>query len=166
MKYKIAVFSGLILCLYLWLVYDRRSVIVGLLPQQIEVSKIVSTHIVSGIRESCGATVYLLSDGAIANIKEKQLRFFKGLTKAKNFESDPKNPYYSYEEWQETPIKKKPGNRGFYSGMSCAVDSGLDEKLSEQIYNAIEKKGSYYTGHYEGQLVVIPALRIAIFAHS
>lgn len=42
---------------------------------------------------------------------------------------------------------------------------GLDKDLSKKINLAANTKGSYYTGHHEGQLLVIPNLGIVVYSY-
>lgn len=152
-------------CLY-WL--DSQNFSKGLLPEKIEVSGSVLIKEEFLIREGCGIKVFKVSKNTLTQINQQGLTFFKNTTKARGYDLDKHryNHYYSYEQWQETPVQESEENRNFWAGLSCAEGLNLDKPLSEKIALAANTKGSYYTGHDEGQLVVIPRLGIVIFSYS
>lgn len=138
-----------------------------LLPEKIEVTGFALFKEDFGLREGCGVKVFELSKHTLDKINQQGLAFFKNATKARGY--DPKkhryNKYYSYEQWQETPVQESKENRNFWAGLSCAKRLGLEKSLSKKIASAASTKGSYYTGHYEGQLVVIPSLGLVVFSY-
>lgn len=152
-------------CLY-WL--SSQDIGNGLLPEKIEVSGFVLSKEEFDFREGCGIRVFKLSKNTLAQINQQGLTFFKNATKARGYDPDKHryDNYYSYEQWQETPVQESKENKNFWSGLSCADRLNLDKSLSEKITLAASTKGSYYTGHYEGQLVVIPRLGIVVFSYS
>lgn len=152
-------------CFY-WL--SSQDIGNGLLPEKIEVAGFVLSKEYFDLREGCGIRVFKLSKNTLAQINQQGLTFFNNATKARGY--DPVkhryNKYYSYEKWQETPVQESKENRNFSSGLMCANQLELDKSLLEKITLAANTKGSYYTGHYEGQLVVIPRLGIVVFSYS
>ena len=151
-------------CLY-WL--DSQNFSKGLLPEKIEVSGSVLIKEEFLITEGCGIKVFDLSKNTLYQINQQGLSFFKNATKARGYDLNKHrhNHYYSYEQWQETPVQESKENKNFWWGLRCAKGLNLDKSLSEKITLAASTKGSYYTGHYEGQLVVIPSLGIVVFSY-
>jgi hypothetical protein len=133
------------------------------IPKKIEVSffGLIKEHLF------CGAKVFKISNNTLKQINQQGLSFFKDATRTREYDSDGEHYYsnYHYEAWQETPLQESTKNRYFWGGFDCAKDMGLDKELSEKIAVAANNKGSYYTGHYEGQLLVIPSLGIVVYAY-
>jgi len=139
----------------------------GLLPEKIGVSRHVLIDDVFMVREGCGVAIFELSENTLNQIKEQGLSFFEGATRARSYnpDKDRYNGLKSYEEWRETPMLfENSPNHKFWIGLSCA--SNLDESLREAILSAISVQGSYYTGHYEAGLVVIPKMRLVILSYE
>lgn len=151
-------------CLY-WLYNQNFNK--ELLPEKIEVSSFVLSKEDFDLREGCGIKVFKLSKNTLDKINQQGLSFFKNATKARGYDLDKHryNHYYSYKQWQETPVQESKENKNFWSGLRCAKGLNLDKSLSKKITLAANTKGSYYTGHYEGQLVVIPSLGIVVFSY-
>lgn len=157
----------IISCYWLyWL--DNQNFSKGLLPEKIEVSSFVLSKEYFDLREGCGIRVFKLSKNTLDKINQQKLNFFKNATKARGYDADKHryNKYYSYAQWQETPVQESKENKKFWSGLGCAKQLEMDESLSKKITLAASTKGSYYTGHYEGQLVVIPSLGIVVFSYN
>lgn len=139
----------------------------ALLPKKIEVSGFALIKEEFLITEGCGIKVFDLSKSTLDQINQQGLAFFEDATQARGYDPDKHryNHYYSYTTWQETPIQESQKNKNFWVGLSCAKGLNLDESLYAKIKAAASTKGSYYTGHIEGQLIVIPSLGIVVFSY-
>jgi hypothetical protein len=137
----------------------------GRLPEKLELSGSALILDESDLREGCGIIVFKLSEHTLDQINQKKLKFFNGLTKARDYylNDNKYNHHYSYQEWKETPVEESSKNKHFWSGFSCAKRR-LDKNLSKNILLEANSKGSYYTGHSEGQLLVIPRIGIIVLS--
>lgn len=169
MKPKTIALSLVLVLIFTWVFYllKRELGLKKVLPEEIEVSEIISTHEKMGLGETCGIIIYKISKHTIDKINQQGLDFFKNLRVARgNKLSEKQSPYYFYQEWKKTPLQESQDNQNFWSGLSCANQKNLDKSLFEKIIQEATTGNSYYTGHYEGQLVVIPNMQIVIFAYS
>jgi hypothetical protein len=139
----------------------------GRLPEKLELSGSALILDEFGLREGCGIVVFKLSEHALNQINHKELKFFDGLTKARDYhlKDNRYNHHYSYQEWKETPVEESSENKNFWFGFKCA-ERRLDKNLSKNIVLGASSKGSYYTGHSEGQLLVIPRIGIIVLSYS
>ncbi|AFY73921.1 hypothetical protein Syn7502_01888 [Synechococcus sp. PCC 7502] len=134
------------------------------LPAKLEFVGSITTADGNGIPFGCFFGVYKLSDKTLAGINRDKLKFFEDATKARAYKQYDYNMYNSYQKWQKTPIEYTNNNRTFGAGIECARSEGLDESLAKKIELAAFSEGSFYTGHPEGQLLVIPDLGIAVLS--
>lgn len=169
MKPKTIVLFLVFVLVFTWLFYvlKKERDLKKVLPKEIEVSKIISTHEKIGLGQGCGIIIYKISQHTIDQINQQGLNFFENSKVARGSESSEKqSPYYFYQDWRKTPIQENKNNKNFWSGLSCANQQNLNKSLFEKIIQEATAGNSYYTGHYEGQLVVIPSMQIAIFTYS
>lgn len=134
------------------------------LPAKLEFDGAVTTADGNSILFGCFFGVYKLSDKTLADINRDKLKFFEDATKARAYKQYDYNMYNSYAKWQKTPIEYTDDNRSFGGGLECARREGVDESLAKKIEIAASSEGSFYTGHREGQLLVIPDLGIAVLS--
>lgn len=138
----------------------RQKEFTDWLPAKLEFVESITTADGNGILFGCFFGVYKLSDKTLAGVNRDNLKFFEDATKARAYKKRDYNMYNSYKKWQKTPIN----NGSFYAGLDCARREGLDESLAKKIELAVYSEGSFYTGHPEGQLIVIPNLGIAVLS--
>ncbi|WP_156820220.1 hypothetical protein [Synechococcus sp. PCC 7336] len=162
MKLKVVILALIVTLQSCYLLSDDRS---SILPEKIEVSDVYRNKISSGISEGCGAVIFTLTEEILEEINNQGLIFFNDATRARG-STRSNSRYYLYQRWQGTPLKQSANNTNFWAGMSCAKNLGLEESLYEEIVLAMRTTGSYYTGHYEGQLVVIPRLGLVVFSYA
>ncbi len=162
---NLAIAAGIILLLFtscnVWYWLYAQSHYKKFLPAKLEIS--------GSILEAdsfCFFAVYKLSDQTLSSINQEGLTFFNNATKSRGslLKENPNGRYDIYERWQQTPIKYTDRNQAFGAGLSCAKQTGFDESLLEKISLASQSEGSFYTGHRQGQLVVIPSLGIAVIS--
>ncbi|AFY73923.1 hypothetical protein Syn7502_01890 [Synechococcus sp. PCC 7502] len=134
------------------------------LPAKLDFVGHITTADGNSILFGCFFGVYKLSDKTLAGINRDKLKFFEDATKARAHQQDDNSMYNSYEKWQKTPIEYTDSNTTFGAGIKCARSAGLDESLAKKIELAAFSEGSFYTGHPEGQLLVIPDLGIAVLS--
>jgi hypothetical protein len=149
-----------------WFWFDRQNYYTGVLPTKLEISGSILTAGYGGLSEGCFFAVYKLSDKTLNSINQEGLTFFNNATKSRthNVKENQFNMYHSYAEWQKTPISYTNKNGSFGSGLECAKQGNLEESLGKKIKLAANSEGSFYTGHREGQLVVIPSLGVAVIS--
>lgn len=158
----------MLVLLFTWVfsVLKKERDLKKVLPKEIKVSKIISTYEKIGLGEGCGITIYKISPHTIEQINKQGLDFFKNLKVARGSElSEKQSLYYFYQDWSKTPIQESKNNKNFWSGLSCVNQKDLNKSLLKKIIQEANEANSYYTGHKEGQLVVIPSMQIAIFAY-
>jgi hypothetical protein len=158
-----AIFVLVIFCYWRYEQYSQDFYL-GLLPKGLEISGSVIPKDQSSLTGGCGIVIFKLSKNTLNKIAHQKLSFFKDLTKAKDSSLDKHNLHYSYSDWQETPLQETRENKNFGLGLSCSKLK-LDEDLYKRIDLGAKTKGSYYTGHQEGQIVVIPSMGIAVLSY-
>lgn len=165
LKYIFLYLSFILLIFFYWR-YEQysQSFYQGLLPEGLEISGSAIPKDESALTGGCGIVIFKLSNNTLSKISHKKLSFLKELTKARDYNSDKYNLHYSYSDWQETPLQETNENKNFGLGLSCSR-SKLDENLYKRINLGARTTGSYYTGHQEGQIVVIPSLGIAVLSY-
>lgn len=142
----------------------NQSFYQGLLPKGLEISGPAMPKDESSITGGCGIVIFKLSKNTLNKVAYQKLSFFKDLTKARDYNLDKYNLHYSYSDWQETPLQEANKSKNFWRGLSCSK-SKLDENLYKKIDFGARTKGSYYAGHQEGQIVVIPSLGIVVLSY-
>lgn len=147
-----------------WFWFDRQKLYEELLPKKLEISGSIS-NIDSNIFDTCFFAVYRLSDTTVNRINQEGLVFFDDAIRSRGyFYRRSMGMYDSYAQWQQSPIKNTDKNRTFGSGLNCAERLGFDKSLLKKIELASYERGSFYTGHREGQLVVMPSLGVAVIS--
>jgi hypothetical protein len=157
----VAVILSLMTACNIWWREYSRAYYLGLVPRKLEVSNIMY------VSQKCYFAVFELSAKTIVEINQQGINFFKDAKEPRAYEiKENRATTYLYGEWQKTPIQDSPNNKYFWAGTNCVRDHDLDIDLSSfgVIRFAPESSGSFYTGHIEGQLVVIPRLRIAVLS--
>lgn len=116
-------------------------------------------------RKACGGVIFDLTDETISAIEQRRLSFFLNARQGRGYPiGDRKAYYYSYAEWQETPVPEGwVGSEGIFSlSVQCMENRrALDKAISE----ALKLPGSYFTTKRAAELVVIPSLKIAVLAY-
>jgi hypothetical protein len=141
----------------------RQQEFTQLLPPKLEIVGSVLTAS-SEKTGDCFFAVYKLSDKTLSSIKKEGLTFFSDATKSRAYDRNQRNYYHTYKPWQRTPLQYQDRNQSFWAGTNCARDAGFDESFRKKIVLLAFAEGSFYTGHSEGQLVVIPNMGIAVLA--
>jgi hypothetical protein len=138
---------------YKTLLYFRYKAI---LPSAIEVTYPISVGEEGVFREGCSIAIYKLSDSTLDGIKKNGVSFFDGVTQARGHS----DYYHKYAEWKETPIPPNWTSEG-----SWFICSNLaDKKILADIVKASKLSGAFYTTMHEGELVVVPSLKLVVFS--
>jgi len=153
----------------MWIVWEhyQRIFYENALPEPIQVNGIVTKGSDATIlsREACGGVIFNLTDETVSAIRQRGLSFFLSARQGRGYLEDTREAYYySYAEWQETPIPGGwVGGEGIFSlSLTCMKNSNaMDKAISE----ALKLPGTYYTRARESELVVIPSLKIAVLAY-
>jgi hypothetical protein len=154
-----------------WSIYETRFYKAAI-PEQIGVTGFVDSGSEPGLivgllslsREGCGAAVYSLSDQTVKAIKMEGLDFFKTATQGRGYLQKRRDDYYyAYEPWKETPTGESRGET--FVGLALSCHGGYSRRYTRLITESLMKPGSYYAQKPEGQLVVIPSLKIVILAY-
>jgi len=144
------------------------------IPSQIGISGAAFISGESGFREGCGAAAFYLTDTAVQKIEREGLDFFKsalhgrgypkpeGLLTFEGREQLGKYNYYTYNVWQETPVPASWVSEGAWLGLTCV--HGHSELL-HQVVQLAKQPGSYYATKPEGELIVIPKLKLVILSY-
>lgn len=143
---------------YKTLLYSHYKAV---LPSKIEVSYPVSIGEEGIFREGCSIAIFRLSDSTLQGIKTKGLDFFENALQARGHNAGERDDYYyRYEAWRETPIPPNWTSEG-----SWFICSNLaNQQLLSNIVDASKKLGAYYTTKQEGELVVVPSLKLVVFS--
>lgn len=136
------------------------------IPASFEVDKAVfAGDRVGGFIEGCGVAIFELSERTSRDISEGGVAFLNGNSTTRD------STHNRYLNWQATPS----GERGKYhlfvalvnedAGGSTCVD--VPKPVRDDISSAISRPGAFYSGfNKDTELLVIPALRLAIFSHQ
>jgi len=120
---------------------------------------------IGGFTEGCGVAVFKLSKETSEKIHEGGIAFL-------NDNSQPREgKHKQYMSWHETPIFEGGKYHLFLklanedAGGNTCVD--LPESLKKNISLTIRRPRAFYSGLNENsELLVIPALNLAIFSHD
>ena len=111
--------------------------------------------------ESCGGALFRLSQTTLDAIADQGLAFFDNARQGRGYKQgrDRNWSYYHYQPWQETPAAPDWTSEGMWIGLHC-LQLG---DLAIEIRDAARMPGSYYTTKSEAELLVVPALGLAVF---
>lgn len=111
--------------------------------------------------ESCGAVVFSLSSDTVERLKTGGLAFLADAIEARGF---PNHSYYRYAAWHTTPVPQNwSGGDGLLAASLYCAD--IDKALWQRIADASSRSGGFYAEKPEGQLMVLPDERIAVFTY-
>lgn len=156
LKIIAVVVVSILVAWYLFEDYWYRQVI----PENIGLSYRITITSNSGFREGCGTAIYRLSNETAKAIQQKGLEYFTNSKQSRGYSDH----YHKYGEWHETPRKdwKRPENWSFELLCGGAINDSLYKKIVEsgQTY------GSYYSLKPEAVLMVIPNMKLVVFAYN
>jgi hypothetical protein len=145
----------------LWSVYET-SHYQKALPELLATRGLAQTGASVGFGEACGGAIFQLGDSTRDEINRKGLAFFDDARQGRGYPSgSPRESYFKYERWQETPVPQK-WTGGSWSGLSCME---MPQELFRAIAEAARQPGSYFTTKREAELVVIPSLGLIVFTY-
>jgi hypothetical protein len=147
---------------------DVASAFDRVLPDKLQITDIIAEgndasllDVVGFRREFCGVVVFSLTPDTIERMRKEGLTFFADAIQARGF---PHQSYYRYEAWKTTPVPQDWFGDGAIAGsLHCA---NLEPELRNQIQDGSLRLGGFYTTKDEGQLIVLPEERIAIFTYD
>jgi hypothetical protein len=113
------------------------------------------TSIGVGRAEGCGVAIFRLSDDVVRKINAEKLALFENATIARGH----RDHYHTYKPWNKTPVPTNWTNEG--SWIHC-----FEDKLHRVILKGATTYGSYYTTNPEGELLVLPSLRLVVFSFN
>jgi hypothetical protein len=115
--------------------------------------------------EGCGGAIFKLTDATAAAISDRGLDFLKDARQGRGYKDklDRSFYYYSYMPWQATPLPSQWTSMGPWSGLNCMR---LRTEVMENILDAAQKAGSFYTTGLSKILLVVPSLRMAILTYT
>lgn len=158
MKEFVKFFLSIIITIYVaWsaFIYDWYS---GIIPAKIGITYSIHIGGESGFREGCGAAIFRLSNTTADAIDREGLDFFNDVI----YSRKSKERYYTYSLWKETPVPDSWTSEVSWPGLGC---SGASHSLLSKILEAASKKGSYYSSKDEGEILVIPSLKLVVFTY-
>ncbi len=136
----------------------------GLIPAEIEINGTVLIDGQSGFREGCGVAIFKLTDPMVARIRSSGLTV---LTEAHEARSQPGDQYFRFGAWKETPYFFAGDGLTladrWLNGMGCA---SLSQELRQNIAQAMNMRGSFYSTSSESGLLVIPQLGLVVLAYD
>lgn len=144
------------IAMVIWaLVTPEKDWPMHILPENLEVSRVIASGMKGGLLEGCEFAVYQLSPSNVAEIKERSLAFFGNLARPQK--SNPKNPYSA---WRVTPV-----SHSFATG--ALFDCGRGE-WSDELSRAFDEPGNFYmiTKNREGVIMVIPETGRAAYLYE
>jgi len=157
---KIFLFS--IVCIYIISCGYEYFWYRGCIPKEIGVTFPVGISGKSGFREGCGAAVFLLSSSTNELIEKQGIDFF---TNVKHARKSNKH-YYTYATWSKTPVPESWISEGCWLGLGCWNPIiSLFMPVRKKIIDAAKKKGSYYSTKPEGEILIIPELKLVVFSY-
>jgi len=140
---------------------SERSWYEGLLPLGVKVESILALDTVSGIREGCGAVIFELDPEAVRSFRRDGLSALADARQAR----DHSEPYFSFEEWSETPYRESGNGTTlkdrWLGGLDCAA---LNPDLAKTIDEALRSKGSFFSRSEESGLIILPAAGIVVLS--
>ena len=152
-----------------WVVWEhhKSAFYTKALPDKIKTYRVNTqgSDAVVLLRKACGGVIFDLTDETLSAIGQQGLSFFQNARQGRGYPATDRNAYYySYAEWQDTPVPQGwVGPEGFFSlSLQCMNNPRETDKA---ISEALKLPGSYFTTKRSGELVVIPSLKMAILAY-
>ena len=122
------------------------------IPVEFEITDTLLSHEEIG----CGLAIFKISDSTVSSINSERLKFFENAIKARVFH---KNGHNDYSAWSETPVPKGLGGERVW--FTCGIN-----KLVEDIVEAGNKMGSYYSTTVNGEAIFIVVPSLGVIAYS
>jgi hypothetical protein len=116
-------------------------------------------------RKACGGAIFNLSDSTAGAIRKHGLDFLKNARQGRGYrgEADRSFDYYSYRQWQATPLSPEWTANGPWLGLNCM---GLRDGLVRSILNASQTSGSFYTTGQGKMVLVDPNLKFVLLTYT
>jgi hypothetical protein len=130
------------------------------IPAELAANNSILIESSSGLLEGCGVAIYELSPKSRKDIEQGGGLTF--LANARQGRGYPKDPFYSYAAWRETPVPSSWFESTELAGFACVQNRVL---LYRTIADALTSHGSYFTTTPGGTLIVSPQRQIIILVH-
>ncbi len=136
------------------------------IPTAFEIDKAVfAEDRIGGFIEGCGVAIFELSEKTSASVSEGGIAFLNNNSTTRD------STHKQYMSWQGTSVAEPSKHYLFLqlvhedAGGNTCVD--LPRSLREDISLAISSPGGFYSGFNKNtELLVIPALHLAVFSHD
>lgn len=139
------------------------------IPAQLEIEEsIFAGDRIGGFNEGCGVAVFRLSGSAAENASRAGIDFLSPHPSAESSGT----PVKGFKAWKESPFHVDNKEARIFrrlvsedAGGNTCVD--MPPQLRESILSALGRPGSFHSGSGpNAELIVIPALRLAVYSHD